>query len=397
MKAYAWVTFIVLLGLFILGALVITNAARGLPLLPKIPTPFVGSWTGMTTNPSSSSTVIVTGGSDNFNCGALGRYCDPALGLQCKSGQCVCAQTGFTFCPNFGCVDLNTFAGACGSCSNPGCLASTSKCCSGACTLINTVKNCGGCGNTCTGGNPGCCGGGCVDLNTNFVHCGSCFNTVPQTGFRCCTGIVTAINDQNCSSCGQQCPPGYKCDPNAQTCIPGCPAGQTLCNGVCKDLTQDNFNCGFCGTPCPMGTYCFAGQCIDNSCSDPDAFFNNGQCISLSTNTNCGQIGNQCPTFCTANKTCNCTSTLQCPQGWFCALETNECVPPSCPSGQTYCTAIQACVNLNQGDAQGRGMSCGACGINCPSGQCVNGQCVCATSADCLLGYDCITGRCVLH
>lgn len=397
MLGYGWFLFAILFGLMIVGLLVIVQAAQGsTSLFPKFPAPVVGSLTG-TTN-STTSVVIVTGGNDNFNCGAAGRYCDPALGLQCMQGQCVCAQSGYTYCPNFGCVDLNTFAGACGSCSNPGCLASSTRCCTGICTPTNTIQNCGACGNQCSGGNPGCCAGSCADLNTNTIHCGSCFNTVPQTGFRCCTGVVTPIDDNNCESCGVACPLGYKCDPGARTCIPGCPAGQTLCGGVCKDLSADNFNCGFCGTPCPAGTYCFAGQCLANSCADSSAFFTNGQCVALNTNQNCGQIGNVCPTFCNgATSTCNCLNNLQCPQGWSCDTNSNQCQEPACPAGQTYCSILQACVNLFQGDSQGRGMSCGACGVNCPSGQCVNGQCTCSDSSQCLLGYDCFGNVCVLH
>jgi hypothetical protein len=41
-----------------------------------------------------------------------------------------------------------------------------------------------------------------------------------------------------------------------------CPAGQTLCTGVCVDEQTDVNNCGSCGNVCPMGQVCSAGSCV---------------------------------------------------------------------------------------------------------------------------------------
>src|SRR4051812_48910227 len=39
-----------------------------------------------------------------------------------------------------------------------------------------------------------------------------------------------------------------------------CAAGQTVCTGVCVDLSIDDANCGACGTACGDGTGCAAGS-----------------------------------------------------------------------------------------------------------------------------------------
>ncbi len=229
----------------ILGGLLIYGALTGSPtLLPQTIVPHVGTLPTVT---MANGTVvnIVTGGSDPYNCGAVGSFCDPTLGLVCRSGQCVCSITGTTFCPQYGCINLQSFNVACGSCTNSGC-GPNEACCSGGCINIATPQNCGACSRSCTGVSPGCCGGQCTDFNSDPNNCGTCFNAIPSTGFRCCSGAATPVNDQNCTSCGVGCPAGFVCDVANRTCVSGCPTGFTMCGGVCKNLLTDNFNCQFC-------------------------------------------------------------------------------------------------------------------------------------------------------
>jgi hypothetical protein len=93
----------------------------------------------------------------------------------------------------------------------------------------------GSCGFTCLPGFADCNGlaaDGCeVNLNASPAHCGACN--------RACTG-------------GTVCSAG----------VCACPAGQTLCSGVCTDLLNDTSHCGTCTTVCNPGQACAAGVCV---------------------------------------------------------------------------------------------------------------------------------------
>jgi hypothetical protein len=68
--------------------------------------------------------------------------------------------------------------------------------------------------------------------------------TNPQTG-----GIAV----QNGGSCQ------YHAAPLVVT-VP-CPTGQSLCSGMCVDLSSDSNNCGVCGNQCASGVGCAEGVC----------------------------------------------------------------------------------------------------------------------------------------
>jgi len=390
MEWYSWLIFAVLVLVLAFIIVATYNALTGNPTIyVKFTEPFLGTLTGL------NGTVIVTGGSDNYNCGGVGVFCDPSMGLQCTNGICSCAQTGTTFCPNYGCIDLQTFVAACGSCNATGC-ASNSKCCKGTCTNVNTITDCGNCGNKCTGANPRCCAGVCKDLNNDNQNCGGCFNVVPLNSW-CCSGTIQTVNDQNCTSCGGACTGATRCNTATRTCVPGCPTGQSLCSGMCVNLSSNNFNCVACGAACPTGSFCRGNGCVTSSCLT-GSFFTNGICIPLNTNNNCGQVGLACLSYCDPTGLCSCTTTLECPAGYTCN-GAGVCIPPSCGVGQVFCAnaagvGVGACVTLSAGL---NGRSCGACGINCASGSCLNGKCTCSDVSQCGVGYDCIAGICELH
>jgi hypothetical protein len=77
-----------------------------------------------------------------------------------------------------------------------------------------------------------------------------------------------------------------------------CPAGQTNCDGVCKNLNTDEANCGTCGNICAGGQTCCSGVC-QNLQTDP---------------ANCGTCGHLCvapAVICLAGDCCR-PPTLAC-------------------------------------------------------------------------------------
>jgi hypothetical protein len=173
-----------------------------------------------------------------------------------------------------------------------------------------------------------------------------------------------------------------KCCPVGATCAKGagggctCPTGQTVCSGQCVSLTT-NQNCGSCGNACSGGKTCQSGAC---ACPQGQTACG-GVCRDLATDVaNCGQCGNACAqgASCVGGQ-CACPSGLElcagtnrCVQG--CSATSGEVFNPTtcqceCPTGTTLCNGN--CVDL-QSDAN----NCGQCGNTCPSDQsCVSGTC----------------------
>ena len=235
-------------------------------------------------------------------------------------------------------------------------------------------------------------------------------------GSRCCNGVPTVIDSSNCEACGQSCPANNVCFVNGDTgtCVSGCPTGFTPCNGICKDLNNDNNFCGSCTTMCPPGSFCAGGTCAPNVCANQWVFCQTaGGCIQPTTVNNCNQCGSSCRLYCvniptgtagvplTTQGLCACSSAADCAGSEICTnvlingSPVGVCTYPSCPIGQVFCAFTQSCVFLTVDPN-----NCGQCAIQCPSGQCLNSLCTCtANNPDCPLGYDCNTGlgRCVLH
>ena len=180
--------------------------------------------------------------------GALASVPSVAFAAPCRSprikcaGQC-CAE-GVTTCQGTG---RNRTCG-----SAPVVCPTGQEACGGQCVDTTTdLANCGGCGNACAGGTA-CQGGVCVSgvggTCTSNNHC--------ATGTTCQNGTCLVSLGGTCTG-NAQCATG--------TCEGGvcaCPAGQTACGGVCRDLLTDELNCGACGTACSAGQSCVNGICL---------------------------------------------------------------------------------------------------------------------------------------
>jgi len=153
---------------------------------------------------------------------------------------------------------------------------------------------------------------------------------------------------------------------------PGCASGVT-CKGKC----------------CAVGATCAKGAGGGCTCPTGQTACN-GQCVSLTTNQNCGSCGNAC----TGAKSC---------QGGACA----------CPQGQTDCggvcrdfaTDVANCGGCNQACTPPANATAtcadGQCGFVCGTGYtaignscCQNAQ-VCGSSCGCQTGQSCVDGQCV--
>ncbi len=139
-----------------------------------------------------------------------------AAGLSCAAGACSCAGT---MCADYPwgapvCVDLQTSATHCGSCTTN--CGTDSTCVAGACTCEPSKTR---------------CYGGCADLQTS---------------------------PSNCGMCGRSCPTGALCI--AGDCE--CPAGESYCaSRGCVNLATDTANCGVCDRACTARATCGAGVC----------------------------------------------------------------------------------------------------------------------------------------
>src|ERR1035441_5687737 len=71
--------------------------------------------------------------------------------------------------------------------------------------------------------------------------------------------------DASCGEIGQPCCLTWTCY-GGTVCQGGiacvaCPSGQTGCNGLCYDQSNDPNNCGACGVACPEAGVCDNGSC----------------------------------------------------------------------------------------------------------------------------------------
>src|SRR5262249_51558244 len=143
-----------------------------------------------------------------------------------------------------------------------------------------------------------------------------------------------------------------------------CLSGQTLCNGVCRDLSSDQNNCGGCGYMCDSASTCQRGQCL---CPVLGQRGCNGKCVDTSTDhNNCGGCGNLCggPGQSCEQGRCFCGVQI-CEQGTACeecGLGAPNCSPACCSYGTSNCGSL-GCLNTDSDDNH-----CGSCVNKCAPG-----------------------------
>jgi hypothetical protein len=177
-----------------------------------------------------------------------------------------------------------------------------------------------------------------------------------------CEGVCRDLmNDQyNCGSCGSPCGDGQVCF--GGDCVTDCPDGYTECSGVCRNLANDPSNCGTCGTLCAPGEVCLSGSC-EFECPDPYIDCS-GSCADTDVDHNhCGSCDNVCG------------------HGEICV---DGACTPSCYEGLTMCTGV--CVDLMRDPD-----NCGSCAATCEEGEfCYEGTC----TAACPGGFTDCSGVC---
>ncbi|MBQ8036534.1 MAG: hypothetical protein IJ268_06015, partial [Proteobacteria bacterium] len=223
--------------------------------------------------------------SDKANCGTCGHACDD--GEKCNDGTCS-KDCGSLLDCNDSCIDPKTNALYCGA--------------SDTCTDDKAGQKCGD-GFSCKDGQCACTDPNakqcmingiaiCTDPDTDSAHCGcgpddSGMNCTALSGtasaacnagtcaFTCldhfadcdddtANGCETDLNTlENCGACNNACE-----DTNASKilCIAGacayeCKENTQLCEGHCRDLSEDDENCGACGHACTDGATCQKGFC----------------------------------------------------------------------------------------------------------------------------------------
>jgi hypothetical protein len=222
--------------------------------------------------------------------------------------------------------------------------------------------------------------GSCQCYDGGYAQCG----TLDAGGTAIPVCVNTLSDNNNCGACGNVCPSllssclGGSCSCLKQTC-PLPDSGL-----VCTDTSSDSTNCGGCffadaGTMCDVGEICQNSIC---SCApgftsclilNPDGTQDGGTYCADTTNspTNCGGCGMVCGT----NQKCT-------PQGSM-----GVCVCDTTGSGGADLIQCQnGCVHSNTDPH-----NCGGCNIQCETGICNAGVCLCNPDAGIL---QCTATRC---
>ncbi len=166
-------------------------------------------------------------------------------------------------------------------------------------------ENCGGCGIACL--NLVNAAGDVSPPLWAESNClqGRCSVVCPSPEHQDCNHIEddgcetpTEFNDQNCGTCGNECPAGASCVNGA--C--GCPSGFTACENsdgsrFCVDANLDPDHCGSCANACAYTQVCEARTCTCPPGFDLCGTGNAALCVDrMNDDENCGVCGFACPT-----------------------------------------------------------------------------------------------------
>ncbi len=226
------------------------------------------------------------------------------------------------------------------------------------------------------------------------VLCSQINNKYYSTSSANCKSNCLSYDNSGCQYCGDgKINGGEQCDSgtsNNQICAPSYGNSCNYCTSSCISNTikgpycGDNIkngpeNCQSCyqDSPCPDG---------QNSCN------NNGQCVDLSTDANCGSIGNKCDTskkiISDSQKTCSSDNTLVVS---IQNINFYKCVNKACQLQQTQQNNEDKCNNNLCQD--------GHCGCNEGYNACLNSR-KCEKSSildnniDCKCDFQCKSGIC---
>jgi hypothetical protein len=134
-----------------------------------------------------------------------------------------------------------------------------------------------------------------------------CGPSCPQ-GQTLCEGVCADLSGDraHCGACGAACGSGEVCD-GTGACAVSCTASLTECGGSCVDTEADEANCGGCGVTCGEGESCVDGDC-EATCG-AGLLACDGACVDPMTNTAyCGASGDcsgaNAGSSCTADQAC---------------------------------------------------------------------------------------------
>lgn len=220
-----------------------------------------------------------------------------------------------------------------------------------------------------------------------------------------CGGVCRDLQSDpvSCGVCGLMCATGGLCTGG----VCGCPAPTQLCGAACVDTATSSGNCGSCGHACGAGT-CSGGACTCAGGVADCGAAASPQCRDTSADrANCGG----CNVACAADRICASSACVACPAAMpdvcgnscfdlqtdqaHCGACANACGAVqtcvggtcTCPAGLTACPG-GLCVDVLTDSAH-----CGACGHACPAGQaCSSGSCACTAAGSQTCGALCCEG-----
>ena len=295
------------------------------------------------------------------NCGGEGIRC--SADEKCVFGECLKNCThGYIRChvknEGMSCIDPQgheSFCGAKGLCISDDendenyrgkVCAPGEHCVDGECVLLK-------CG-TEENANVLACDGECVDITKDPLNCGGCGNS-------CANNRPPYVSDSLDS---------MACDDGK--CVYTCAAGYDNCgtDGTteCVDLSENRRHCGACDKVCESNEYCLDGECQTSKCTDENACFQHGSCLTNDP-TACGSGCMSCTyelmayeASCDDVGVCHVT---RCQNGFHFASDTTACVPNS----------PNACGSVDQADAVDCTALPDASDVQCINGKCVVGSC----------------------